>query len=405
LCAVAIVGKFGGAVIASRLTGLGWRDSAVMGTLLNTRGLTELIVLNLALQRGVISQALFAALVIMALVTTFMTGPFLNWLDRDNTLGADASDALEAALPADELPEVRLEQKILVAPESRAGLERLLAIAEPLAKSEPPRELVIVWLLKPTAGTEMRGGLQTEARALSDATAELHTVRAALAARGVAARGAALTSSNPGADIAKIANREAVDLVLLDGRRQLVGSAIPGGASRGVLTSADPDVVVLVATEQQRLPPRPGAAIVVPFGGASHDWAAVELGAWLSTAFDAPLKLLGAASGPEEENGGDASRLLADTALMLQRFVGVESEPVITERGAAGVLAAAQDAGLIVVGLSDRWREEGLGETRAQLARGALAPILFVRRGTRRGALAGREDVTRFAWSSAGPSR
>jgi hypothetical protein len=90
---------------------------------------------------------------------------------------------------------------------------------------------------------------------------------------------------------------------------------------------------------------------------------------------------------------------------MLQRFVGVESEPVITERGAAGVIAAAQDAGLIVVGLSDRWRDEGLGETRAQLARGAPAPILFVRRGTRRGALAGREDVTRFAWSSVGPSR
>ena len=405
LCAVAIVGKFGGAVIASRLTGLGWRDSAVMGALLNTRGLTELIVLNLALQRGVISQALFAALVIMALVTTFMSGPLLNWLDRDNTLGADATDALEAALPADELPEVRLEHKILVAPESRAGLERLLAIAEPLARSEPPRELVIVRLLKPTAGTEMRGGLQTERRALADATAELHTLRAALAARGVAARGAALTSSDPGTDIAKIANREGVDLVLLDGRRQLVGSAIPGGASRGVLTSADPDVVVLVATEQQRLPPDPGAPIMVPFGGASHDWAAVELGAWLSTAFNAPLKLLGAASGREEEKGGDASRLLADTSLILQRFVGVESEPVITERGAAGVLAAAQDAGLIVVGLSDRWRDEGLGETRAQLARGAPSPILFVRRGTRRGALAGREDVTRFAWSSVGPSR
>ena len=251
----------------------------------------------------------------------------------------------------------------------------------------------------------MRGGLQTERRALADATAELHTLRVR-SRRGVAARGAALTSSDPGTDIAKIANREGVDLVLLDGRRQLVGSAIPGGASRGVLTSADPDVVVLVATEQQRLPPDPGAPIMVPFGGASHDWAAVELGAWLSTAFERTAE---AARRCQWPGGGERRRCVSPVggyvAEHLQRFVGVESEPVITERGAAGVLAAAQDAGLIVVGLSDRWRDEGLGETRAQLARGAPSPILFVRRGTRRGALAGREDVTRFAWSSVGPSR
>ena len=60
------------------MTGLGWRESAVIGSLMNTRGLTELIVLNLALELGVISEALFAMLVLMAIVTTFMTGPLLN---------------------------------------------------------------------------------------------------------------------------------------------------------------------------------------------------------------------------------------------------------------------------------------------------------------------------------------
>ena len=142
---------------------------------------------------------------------------------------------------------------------------------------------------------------------------------------------------------------------------------------------------------------------MVPFGGAQHDWAAVELAAWLSTAFGSPVKLVGAAhSATDPEHGGDASRLLGNVALMLQRFYGIDSEPVIAERGAAGVLAAAQGAGLIVVGLSDRWRDEGLGEARAQLARSAPAPILFVRRGTRRGVLADREDVTRFTWSATG---
>ena len=82
LTVVAIACKFGGSVLASRVTGLGWRESAVIGTLMNTRGLTELIVLNLALEKGVISEALFAMLVIMALVTTFATAPTLDWITR-----------------------------------------------------------------------------------------------------------------------------------------------------------------------------------------------------------------------------------------------------------------------------------------------------------------------------------
>ena len=253
LCGVAILGKFGGTLLASRVSGLGWRDASVMGALLNTRGLTELIVLSLALERGVISQALFAALVVMALVTTFMTGPLLSLFDRERKLGADPAEALEAALPPTPVAAPPPQQKILVAPETPEGLGPLLAIAEPLARSQPPRELVIVRLVRASFGMEMRGGLQTEQRALSAASRDLTTVRMALAARGVEARGAAITSSDPGADIAKIAAREGVDLVLLDGRRSLLGSSIPGGATRGVLMRAEPDVVVLVSTDEHQL--------------------------------------------------------------------------------------------------------------------------------------------------------
>ena len=83
LIAIAIIGKLFGAMIAARFTGFDWRASAVIGTLMNTRGLTELIVLNLALEKGVISEALFAVLVLMALVTTFMAGPMLKVLDPE----------------------------------------------------------------------------------------------------------------------------------------------------------------------------------------------------------------------------------------------------------------------------------------------------------------------------------
>ncbi len=80
LIGVACFGKFGGTLFAARLSGLGWRDAARLGTLMNTRGLMELIVLNVGLDLGVISPTIFAMLVVMALVTTFLTAPVLQLL-------------------------------------------------------------------------------------------------------------------------------------------------------------------------------------------------------------------------------------------------------------------------------------------------------------------------------------
>ncbi|HVJ15539.1 MAG TPA: cation:proton antiporter [Polyangiaceae bacterium] len=74
---VASLGKFGGSAAAARLTGLGWRESMALGALMNTRGLMELIVLNMALDLGILSPKLFAIFVIMALVTTVATTPLL----------------------------------------------------------------------------------------------------------------------------------------------------------------------------------------------------------------------------------------------------------------------------------------------------------------------------------------
>jgi Kef-type K+ transport system membrane component KefB len=79
---VATAGKFGGTAIAAKASGLGWRDSGALGILMNTRGLVELIVLNIGLDLGVITPRLFTMLVIMALVTTLMTSPILSALVR-----------------------------------------------------------------------------------------------------------------------------------------------------------------------------------------------------------------------------------------------------------------------------------------------------------------------------------
>ncbi len=77
---VATAGKFGGTFIAARTTGSDWREASALGILMNTRGLMELIVLNIGLDLGVISPTLFSMMVLMALVTTMATSPILGWL-------------------------------------------------------------------------------------------------------------------------------------------------------------------------------------------------------------------------------------------------------------------------------------------------------------------------------------
>jgi len=94
---VAVVGKIGGAATAAKLTGMSWRDALTVGALMNTRGLMELVILNVGLDIGVISPALFAMMVLMALVTTVMTSPLVAWIYRAperataNVLPDDAS--------------------------------------------------------------------------------------------------------------------------------------------------------------------------------------------------------------------------------------------------------------------------------------------------------------------------
>jgi len=77
---VAITGKLGGSMFAGRLAGTSWREAAALGILMNTRGLMELVILNIGLDIGVISPAMFSIMVLMALVTTFMTTPLLEWV-------------------------------------------------------------------------------------------------------------------------------------------------------------------------------------------------------------------------------------------------------------------------------------------------------------------------------------
>lgn len=92
IIAVAVAGKFGGSALAAKFVGIPWKISLSIGALMNTRGLMELIVLNIGLELGILSDEMFTMMVLMALVTTFMTGPalaFINFLYRNKSQSED----------------------------------------------------------------------------------------------------------------------------------------------------------------------------------------------------------------------------------------------------------------------------------------------------------------------------
>ena len=275
----------------------------------------------------------------------------------------------------DELP----TRAIVVTAADPDRLATLLTVAEPLVR-RPARELILA-------------SLPADAGALGAASSWLHERADDLAVSGVVARVAAFTSTRPGDDLVRLALEQDVDLLLADAPVELLETGFPDSDLSAVLAGAPCDVALLVSR-----PERSEAAVLVPFGGVEHDWAAVELGAWIARARGSALVLAGAAAVPEAGKR-DASRLLSHASLAVQRGLGVVAEPLLVPPGEAGLLDATAGAGLLVVGLSQRWHREGLGRTRLALVQQSAAPVLLVRRGLRPGGLAPRASLTHYTWS------
>jgi DNA-binding SARP family transcriptional activator len=269
------------------------------------------------------------------------------------------------------------QRAIVVVDGDSNRLARLLAIAEPLAR-RPPREVILTRLLRDDDDVAI-------------ATAELGERRRALVERGVPARVAAYTTADPGTEAVRVATEHDVDLVLVEAAAGLLESGHPNDDLAAILERVPCDVGVLVGSGDIVDGP-----VVTPFGGVEHDWSAIEIAAWLADALGTRLRLLGTEATLGRR---DASRLLARASLLVQQVVGIVAEPVLVRRGQEGVLEGARDARLLVIGLSERWRSEGIGPARLAVAGGARAPTLFVRRGLRPSGVAPSETMTRFTWT------
>jgi DNA-binding SARP family transcriptional activator len=268
---------------------------------------------------------------------------------------------------------------VVVVTDTNSGA--VLALAEPLARA-PSRELILARFL-------------TETGDVAAATAELAEIRQALEERGVSARITAYTTAEPGSDTVLLATQYEADLVLVGAPEEVVESGRLDCELTAILEQAPCDVAVLVDGDGA-----PSGPVVTPFAGVEHDWSAIELAAWLAGSLHTTLRLVGTEA-DAARGRRDASRLLGRASLLVQQVVGIVTEPVLVPAGEAGVLEASRDARVLVVGLSDRWRAEGIGTARLALAAGAGIPTLFVRRGLKPSGVAPSETLTRFTWTLA----
>jgi len=209
---VAVVGKFIGSALAAKFVGQNWKDSLTIGALMNTRGLMELVVLNIGYDLGVLTPEIFAMMVIMALITTFMTGPsldFINWIFKTKSVEA-----------SQEITEMS-KYKILVSFGNPERGKSLLRLANGLIKKL--KENATITAMHLTSSNEMHqfNTEEYEAESFAPIIQESKDLNQKITTLYKA-------SNDIDADIAEVANKGNFDLLLIG-----VGQSIYEGSLLG----------------------------------------------------------------------------------------------------------------------------------------------------------------------------
>ncbi len=265
---VASLGKFGGSLAAARLTGMGWRDSASLGVLMNTRGLMELIVLNIGLELRVISPTLFAMLVIMAVVTTFATTPILHLLMRSGREPAPI-----ALRPAAEPP--ARQGGIIVPVANPADVRALVGLALGATRPSDPPPRVVALVRRPAGG--VRSGLREIEQQVAPDSPVLATALDHARRHNARIEATSLWSDDAAGDILKLAAEPTLGWVFLGFHRPVFGEDLLGGVVREVVQRAPTmalSVGVVVHGHE-----RPLERVVVVADDSDDGAAALELGA------------------------------------------------------------------------------------------------------------------------------
>ncbi|HWB74903.1 MAG TPA: cation:proton antiporter, partial [Nannocystaceae bacterium] len=367
---LACLGKFGGSFVPARLTGLGWRESAAVGVLMNTRGLMELVVLNIGLDLGVISPTVFTMMVLMALFTTFITSPMLQWVYPLELLRKDIirrQAPVAAAVPRDQ---PALSVMVCVA-DARSAAPMVHLAAGLVGRKASADQVLALHLRAPAERTS-----SVIAGATEYALAPASRASEAAAAHGLALRTLAFDSADPARDICEVAAVKDVDLVVIGAHRPLVGHAHLGGVVRRVLENAPANVGVLLPRSTGEI-----TRILVPFADNPHDRLALELARRLHATWGAQVTVLHVTA--PSSTRGPAARAMVDEVFPGEvggahvRFKVVEH----ADAAQAVLDESRHECELVVVGVGREWGmpQRAFGLRTERLLEQGTASLLVVR--------------------------
>ena len=359
---VAVAGKFGGSTLAARATGLDWREAGAVGILMNTRGLMELVILNIGLELGVISPAVFTMMVMMALLTTFMTTPLLELIYparriREESAGETEPHRFTVLLPI-ALP--------------RSG-PALLDAARALAPADTTPRVYALHLDYTPEQSLTRVEPETRPAHVDG----LRPILQHAAATDIEVRPLAFSSSDIAQDILDVASIKRASLILLGWHKPVIGRSVLSGTVAAVMQKAEADVAVLVNRTEA-----PWRRVLVPYIDPELDRAPLELAGRIAHNTGAQLTVLHVVRQAQED---DALTREIDGLPVDARVV------LVMDRAPVDAAVAEAGAGydLIVARASRDWGTQptpfGLGHEALAGATTASLLVVHPRRITRAG--------------------
>jgi Kef-type K+ transport system membrane component KefB len=374
ILAVATASKFIGTGLAARLTGSTMRDSIIVGALMNTRGLTELVILSIGLSLGVLSDVTFAMMVIMALTTTVIAAPIVNRLaSRGELIGTLVRSTAKPGAPTEEAA-----FRVLVAIGNPLNAPALVSAAIRLTGNIRPAELLLVKLIPSPRAPEFNSGLLEVDRQVAAVVEDLAPLEELAEAAGLSAHPVSFLSENVGIDLAGIAADQKCNLILLGWHRALLQRHIVRALVFRTFAAAPCDVAVFADRTARGLALSDTRPVLAMLSGQEHDLAACEVAARLATSLGTNLRL----GGPLRDGGRfpDFDRHLAECAAALGRWEGlsIQAAPLREPVQEAFAEESAKAAACVMV-VGDDWRVKGVfGDPTALLAETAACPILVV---------------------------
>jgi Kef-type K+ transport system membrane component KefB len=368
---VACMGKFGGSSLAARVCGMGWRESSVIGILMNTRGLMELVILNIGQDLGVITPAVFAMMVIMALVTTAMTTPVLQLIGSRKLF---EQRVLPGAGPK---PSASTFSVLIPVADPKSGAQ-LFRIARNLAG--PPSgggRIMALHLRRPVDREAYRSGLaDLEDAATGD---PLRVLLEDAQRDNITVEPFTRVGIDVPAGIAGVAGDERADLVLMGFHKSVVSRTFLGGVVHRVLGNVQTDVAIFVDHGF-----RSAREVLVPYLGGKHDVLAMQLAERLARLAGARITILHVVDpmrppgAPTLEVRDVVERVYREpsSSTVVNIRVVEDVSPV------DAVLQIAAQFDLVLLGISEQWGLEShlFGWRPERIATGSPASLLIVRK-------------------------